>query len=104
MAKETKKWDMAKASRVSDVVATIITGIFAREKMNTTEGMVALTAAVGKVIQVTSLVVKADPKEMAKDYVAALQRYFEQGGDDRLTREGVERTMAEAMAMGQKAS
>ena len=83
--KTAPKFDSVKSSKTGDVLATLITGTVAKARpQSIAEGMLMMTLAVGRAIQVLGTVMGVDPKIICKDFCESLTKYFEMGGDDRI--------------------
>ena len=83
--KSAPKFDSVKSSKTGDVLATLITGTIAKARpQSIAEGMLMMTLAVGRAIQVLGTVMGVDPKIICKDFCESLTKYFEMGGDDRI--------------------
>jgi hypothetical protein len=79
------KFDAKKSSKTGDVLATLITGTIAKTKpQSIAEGLLMMTLAIGRTLQVLGTVMGCDPKVMCKDFCDSLTKYFEMGGDGRI--------------------
>ncbi len=83
--KTAPKFDATKSSRTGDTLAALITGTIAKARpQSVAEGLVMMTLAVGRAIQVLGAIMGCDPKIIHKDFCKALTDYFEMGGDSRI--------------------
>ena len=79
------KFDSAKSSKTGDALAALITGTIAKARpQSVAEGMLMMTLAVGRAIQVLGTVMGVDPKIICKDFCDSLTKYFAMGGDGRI--------------------
>ena len=79
------KFDAVKSSKTGDVLASLITGTIAKAKpQSIAEGLLMMTLAVGRTLQVLGTIMGCDPKVMGRDFCASLTKYFEMGGDGRI--------------------
>lgn len=83
--KTAPKFDSVKSSKTGDTLASLITGTVAKARpQSIAEGMLIITLAVGRAIQVLGTVMGIDPKDICKDFCESLTKYFEMGGDGRI--------------------
>ena len=78
-------FDGKKCSKVADELSALITGIVARcRPQSIAEGLLIMTLAMGRVLQVLGTVMGCDPKRLNKEFCDSLTRYFDMGGDKRI--------------------
>ena len=83
--KTAPKFDSAKSSKTGDALAALITGTVAKSHpQSIAEGLLIITLAVGRAIQVLGTIMGVDPKIICKDFCDSLTKYFEMGGDSRI--------------------
>lgn len=83
--KTAPKFDAAKSSKTGDMLASLITGTIARaQPRSISEGLLMMTLAVGRAIQVLGTVMGVDPKIICRDFCESLKKFFEMGGDGRI--------------------
>lgn len=83
--KTVPKFDSAKSSKTGDALAALITGTVAKaHPQSIAEGLLIITLAVGRAIQVLGTIMGVDPKIICKDFCDSLTKYFEMGGDSRI--------------------
>ena len=83
--KRAPRFDAAKSSKVADELSVLITGLVARSRPKSiAEGLLMMTLAMGRVIQVLSTVMGCDAKVVGRDFCNSLAKYFEMGGDGRI--------------------
>ena len=83
--KTAPKFDSAKSSKTGDTLAALITGTVAKARpQSIAEGLLIITLAVGRAIQVLGTIMGVDPKIICKDFCESLTKYFELGGDGRV--------------------
>ena len=89
MAKRTENKsngiDFERASKTADELAKHISHTLATSQPKSiAEGMLIITLAVGRVLQVLGMLLHGDQKHLCKDLCNALTKYFEIGGDSRI--------------------
>ena len=78
-------FDAVKSSKTADLIAGLITGTVARNKpQSIAEGLLMMTLAIGRTLQVLGTVMGCDPKYLCKEFCTALIKYFDLGGDGRI--------------------
>lgn len=83
--KTAPKFDATKNSKTGDALAALITGTVAKARpQSIAEGLLIITLAVGRAIQVLGTIMGVDPKIICKDFCDSLTKYFEMGGDSRI--------------------
>ena len=83
--KSAPKFDSAKSSRAGDTLASLITGTIANTRpQSVAEGLLIITLAVGRTIQILGTIMGVDPKTICRDFCNSLTKYFEMGGDGRI--------------------
>lgn len=79
------KFDAVKSSKTGDLLASLITGTIAKAKpQSIADGLLMMTLAIGRTLQILGTVMGCDPKAMCRDFCASLTKYFEMGGDGRI--------------------
>lgn len=83
--KTAPKFDATKSSKTGDALASLITGTIAKARpQSIAEGLLMMTLAVGRAMQMLGSIMGVDPKIICKDYCESLTKYFEMGGDNRI--------------------
>ena len=79
------KFDAEKSSKAGDALASLITRTIVNTRpQSIAEGLLIITLAVGRTIQILGTIMGCDPKVMCRDFCASLTKYFEMGGDERI--------------------
>lgn len=82
---ETPKFDSKKCDKVAGELSAIITGKIAVSRpQSIAEGILIMTLAMGRVLQVLGTVMGCDSKKLVKDFCESLTKYIEMGGDSRI--------------------
>ena len=83
--KTAPEFDATKSSRAGDTLASLITGTIANTRpQSVAEGLLIITLAVGRTIQILGTIMGVDPKTICRDFCNSLTKYFEMGGDGRI--------------------
>ena len=83
--KTSKQYGKEECDKVAGELSAIITGKIAVSRpQSIAEGILIMTLAMGRVLQVLGTVMGCDPKKLVKDFCESLTKYIEMGGDSRI--------------------